>query len=266
MIAAVTAMVLALQVALLPSAQPRACETGAHATGSALYADATCSTGSGSGPDSTPGNTTDPYEAYRWELLCQGPIDPLDGACVMPVPCPDGQSQYGLYGLKDGHWIALGSACRSDDATTPTITPALVATAFQRVPLPHLRPIAQPRAKTLVNFDTIFHVEAEPLDRNLTLLGQSVELAITPATFDWSWGDGTTSTTDSPGAAYPSRAVTHRYLDADTTVAATVTVTWTARWRVNGGAWADVPGSVRTTGPAATLRVVEAVPNLAGPG
>ena len=45
------------------------------------------------------------------------------------------------------------------------------------------------------DFDTIFYVQAPPLHRTLTLLGQRVELAITPSTFRWVHGDGTTSVT-----------------------------------------------------------------------
>lgn len=198
----------------------------------------------------------------RWILLCSVLVDAE--RCDGPASCPEGMDFYAHQVLLDGEWINREVTCRS--TASPTITPALVSTAFQRIPLPRLRTIAQPATKTLVNFDTIFHVEADPLRRDVTLLGQRIELDITPSSFTWTWGDGQSDTTHTPGAAYPSRAVVHRYLDADVTVEATVTVTWTARWRVNGGAWADVPGSVRTTGPAATLRVVEAVPNLAGPG
>ncbi|MFL6154983.1 MAG: hypothetical protein ACJ72D_02750, partial [Marmoricola sp.] len=167
-----------------------------------------------------------------------------------------------------GRWILLGVNCRSDATATPTpaITPALVAHAFQRLPLPRLDVVVQPDAKTLVNLDTIFHTEASPLGRDVTLLGQRVQLAITPSRFRWVFGDGATLVTDNPGAAYPSRTITHRYLRADVTMVPHVEVSWTARYRVNGGAWADVPGTVLTIGPNTPLRVVEAVPNLSGTG
>ena len=210
-----------------------------------------------------------PYEDYRWDTPCQADVHPgdlgLTGICNAAAFCPEGTFLSMLYGLKNGEWHPLESKCRgAGEPATPTLTPADVARAFQRIPLPELRAIAQPGTKTLVNLETIFHVDAEPLTRTVTLLNQRVDLDITPTSFHWTWGNGRETTTTSPGAPYPSKAVTHRYLDADETVHATVTVTWTARWRTNGGAWADVPGSVRTTGPAAALRVVEAVPNLAG--
>jgi len=43
-----------------------------------------------------------------------------------------------------------------------------------------------------------------------------------------------------------------------------VDVTYTARFRVNGGAWRDVPGTVTITGPATGLRVSEATAVLSG--
>jgi len=141
-----------------------------------------------------------------------------------------------------------------------------VLQAFQRIPLPHLRSVTQPDEKTLVNFDTIFYVQAAPLHRTLTLLGQRVELAITPATYRWVHGDGTTSVTHTPGAAYPAKTVVYRYQRAHVTVRQHVEIVWTARWSLNGGPYQDVDGTVTTVGPATALRIAEATPALSGQG
>lgn len=182
--------------------------------------------------------------------------------------CPENELPYRLLGLRDGQWYPLGIRCAAEppDAPNSTVTPALVARAFQRIPLPALRAITQPADKTLVNFDTIFRVDATPLHRTLTLLRQRVELAITPSTFRWVHGDGTTDVTHTPGAAYPAKDVVHRYQQADVTVRQHVEIVWTARWRLNGGAYQDVDGTVTTVGPATTLRVAEATPVLSGQG
>jgi len=124
--------------------------------------------------------------------------------------------------------------------------------------------IYQPDEKTLVNFDTIFYVDADQFQRTLTLLGRHVTLAITPSTFTWHHGDGTNAVTSAPGAPYPSKDVVHRYQKAHRTVAHSVTIVWTARYRVGNGPWRDVPGSVSTTGPATDLRIAEAAPVLTG--
>lgn len=170
-------------------------------------------------------------------------------------------------GLRNGYWYPLGIRCEAQPpGTQPTVTPAMVARAFQRIPLPALRAISQPADKTLINFDTIFHVDAQPLDRTLALLGQQVRLEITPSSFRWVHGDGTIAVTRTPGAAYPAKDVVHRYQQAHVTVRHHVEVTWTAQWSLNGGPLQDVDGTVTTVGPATPLRVAEATPALSGYG
>ena len=142
----------------------------------------------------------------------------------------------------------------------------MILRAFRRIPLPSLRSQSQPDDKTLINFDTIFFTRAEPLTRQLTLLGQRVRLEITPSRFEWVHGDGTTATTTTPGAPYPAKDIVHRYADAHRTVAHRVVVTWSAEYSLNGGALQPVNGTVTTTGPATPLRVAEASPALSGHG
>ena len=167
----------------------------------------------------------------------------------------------------------MGLVCSGDGtpaavpvAAPPQVTEAMILRAFRRVPLPSLRSQSQPDDKTLINFDTIFFTDAEPLTRQLTLLGQRVRLEITPSRFEWVHGDGTTTTTTTPGAPYPAKDVVHRYADAHRTVAHRVVVTWSAEYSLNGGALQPVNGTVTTTGPATPLRVAEASPALSGSG
>lgn len=239
------------------------CTSGAS-TALTFEVSADCSMGNA--PTNPGPASPSPYSDYYFKPLCipEGNDVTVPPVCVLLHGCQPEEIPGYLYGRRDEQWVRLDLQCRS--TTSPTLTPDIVAHAFRRIPLPRLRLVAQPSGRTLVNFDTIFHVRAERIRREVTLLGQRVALDIEPSSFSWRWGDGRTSTTTSPGAPYPSKSVVHRYLDADVTVRPQVSVTWTARWRVDGGRWAPVAGSVTTTGPAATLRVVEAVPNLSGPG
>jgi hypothetical protein len=43
-----------------------------------------------------------------------------------------------------------------------------------------------------------------------------------------------------------------------------VDVTYSARFRVNGGTWQDIPETVTIAGPETVLRVAEATPVLSG--
>ncbi len=155
-------------------------------------------------------------------------------------------------------------------AALPQVTPALVLRAFRRIPLPESQVVIQPpNGRTLVNFDTIFSTQAEPFTRTIRLLGHRVELDIKPTTFHWWHGDASTAVTDWPGMAYargtPLDAfITHRYLDAVVTVHPRVDTTWSATYRVDGGAWRDVGDTVTITGQPAALAVLEAAPKLVG--
>ncbi len=146
----------------------------------------------------------------------------------------------------------------------PTVTPAMVLSELRRVGLPALAVSMQPEGKTLVNLDTIFFTRPRPVDVDLTILGQAVEVEATPTTYVWSFGDGTGLTTRSPGAAYPRKDVVHRYTDAGVTVRPAVSVVYGARFRVGGGAWQAVDGTVTIPGPSRGLEVAEAQPVLSG--
>ena len=146
----------------------------------------------------------------------------------------------------------------------PQITQAMVRRAFEQVPVPELSSQTQPVDKTLVNFDTIFFVDAQPMTETVTLLGQQVTLFIEPSTYRWDHGDGSEVTTYSPGAAYPSKEIVHRYMKARQTVRHQVSIDWTATYSVNGGPPQPVPGTVTTVGPETPLRISEAAPALSG--
>ncbi|HEX6150783.1 PKD domain-containing protein, partial [Nocardioides sp.] len=84
-----------------------------------------------------------------------------------------------------------------------------------------------------------------------------------PSEYTWHFGDGTSSTTSSPGAAYPDLDVTHTYEDPGR-VAPSVDTTYTGRYRVNGDAWQEIPGSLTVAGEPEALRVRSASPQLVG--
>ena len=161
-----------------------------------------------------------------------------------------------------------------EDAATPVtarprITPALVLRAFERVPLPESELVVQPPGgQTLVGLDTIFSTKAEGFTETVTLLGRGVELDISPTSYRWSHGDSSEQTTDWPGQEWrrggsASGYITHVY-DDRMRVATSVDTTWSARYRIGGGAWQEVPGTVTIEGDPATLRVRSATPHLVG--
>lgn len=143
------------------------------------------------------------------------------------------------------------------------VTSTIVARAFRRIPLPESEIVIQPPGgRTLVNFDTLFRTEAHPVTRTVRLLGHRVQLRARPSSFVWRPGDGTVFTTTQPGRTYRKRLpmssyVSHRYTEA-TSVRPRVDTTWSARFRVDGGPWRPVAGTVTIDGAPVELRVVEA--------
>ncbi|MBC9735519.1 hypothetical protein [Nocardioides marmotae] len=146
----------------------------------------------------------------------------------------------------------------------PQITNAMVLNALRRVGLPAAElQVQPPNGRTLVNFATNFYTEQGDLTRTVTLLGRQVELRIHPTHYTWAFGDGTTTTTDQPGAPYPDLQVTHDYRTAGR-VAPSVDTTYSAEFSVDGGPWQPVDGTVTIPGETIALRVLTATPTLVG--
>jgi hypothetical protein len=191
--------------------------------------------------------------------------------CAAARTCVDAQERrWGLWGQRTtGDWDLLAERCFGRPPTAaqtprPQVTPALVLQALRRIGLPALQAHTQPQDKTLVNFETIFFTEPQAFTRTITLLGQQVDVQATPASYTWHHGDGTSATTSDPGAPYPAKDITHEYTDAHVTVQPSVDVTYTARFRVNGDGWQDIPETVTIAGPSTDLRVSEATAVLSG--
>lgn len=228
---------------------------------------------------STPGSSTHNTSSgasgpiYEWRSGCGGSTHNVQGGSdpVCGGSCPTGEIYMVRWQVSPPpvHSTPV-SACMTPGqaaaASLPQVTPAMVSQAFSRLQMPSFRSRVQPSKETLVNFDTIFYTTARPFSRDITLLGQTVHLRITPSRFTWHHGDGTTAVTNTPGAKYPAKEIVHRYQDAHVTVRHHLNIRWSARWRLSGGSWQDVNGTATSTGPTSTLRISEAVPVLTGQG
>lgn len=218
------------------------------------------------------------HDAVRQEIAppC-GPSAPT-GCRPTEICAPDSGSPTGwtatvwseATGPSGAHTIGLElRPCEPSEAAAPSL-PALVLRAFQAVPLPEATlSIQPPGGKTLVGLETILSTEAAPFTRRVTLLGQQVDLRIRARSFTWTHGDATSQTTDWAGKTWSDdqpdigRYITHTY-EHTGEVQPAVRVVWEADYRVGGGAWQPVNGTVTRQGSPATLRVVEAEPVLNG--
>lgn len=126
----------------------------------------------------------------------------------------------------------------------------------------HIQPV---KGRTLVNFRTNFYATGgEAFTRTVRLLGHSVTLRIHVQSYDYSFGDGEHLTTTEAGAAYPRLTNTHEYLHKGV-VHPSLTTVWAADYRVDGGSWRAVDGTVTKAGPPQRLQVVTATPLLTSP-
>ena len=120
-------------------------------------------------------NSTPSKVRYVWRTPCGGGIgSAVTGAPVCPVNnCPQGEVQYRLWRIRRARRRRWALVCSGDGApeavptaaAPPQVTEAMILRAFRRIPLPELRSQTQPDDKTLINFDTIFFTQAEPLTR-----------------------------------------------------------------------------------------------------
>jgi hypothetical protein len=150
------------------------------------------------------------------------------------------------------------------DAAAAVLTPGVVAQAFRRLPLPQSELMVQPPGgATLVNFATNFYTEQGEFTRSVRLLGQRVDLKIWPSQFGWRFGDGRSLASASAGAPYPDLEITHEYATKGQ-VRPSVDTTYAAQFRVNGGPWRDVNGTVTIPGSPVQLQVRTATPLLVG--
>ena len=198
----------------------------------------------------------------------QDEVTPCDvnEICSNLVCVPDQQSPLGgMYVYQDGAAPPLNLGwCSVDQSSPAAVTPGIVAAAFRRLPLPASDlQVQPPNGRTLVNFDTNFYTDNGEFTRTVRLLGQRVELRIWPARYGWRFGDGEQRWTTTPGDQYPHLEVTHRYLRKGR-VSPSVDTTYAAQFRVNGGPWRDVNGTVTIPGAPEALRVVTARPVLVG--
>ena len=104
-----------------------------------------------------------------------------------------------------------------------------------------------PGAKALVSKIVIVYTSGDSQTMETQVGGAPVTIVATPASYTWDWGDGTTTTTKDPGAAYPDHTVFHKYSHTADNVVISLTTTWTATYSVEGGPAQPISGTLTTT-------------------
>ncbi|WP_323794436.1 PKD domain-containing protein [Nocardioides sp.] len=159
----------------------------------------------------------------------------------------------------------VGETCVTEQeaAQQEQVTPGRVLRAFRSLTWPQSDLVIQPPGgQTLVNFATNFYTDNDqPSRQSVSLLNQDVLIEATPTSYTWRFGDGTTSSTSTPGAAYPALEVTHDYATVGA-FAPSLDTTYTGRYRLNGGPWIAIPETLTVPGVAQQLETIAARPTL----
>jgi hypothetical protein len=239
----------------------------------------------GATTSSASGDASTPVTSVVMTVEAEDHCESLNaGGCVSVYHCENGQvaRTYYLFGA-NGESLGQYYQCPSDppppaSATPagtaeapPRVTPAMVLTAFEEVPLPESEILIQPtEGETIVNNPTNLATNAEAFDETVSFFGGriTVVLHITPSTFTWHHGDGTTQTTDRPGRLVKqfttdtTGLIVHAYTQKATDMPVSVDTTWTATWTLNGTDMGEVPGTVTIGGDSTPLDALEAPPVL----
>jgi hypothetical protein len=184
------------------------------------------------------------------------------GICAEHVECVENGEEGFMHDVyMDG--TDVGDVCVPQDAVQEVDLVKLVIREFKRMDWPASTLVVQPRGgKTLVNFKTNFYTPDHRLiDREVTLAGQSVTIRAVPVSYKWHFGDGTSTTTTSPGSPHPDLEITHEYTQV-AEVAVQVDTTYAGEYRIGDGDWASIPETLTVAGAAQDLQVVEALPQL----
>jgi hypothetical protein len=185
------------------------------------------------------------------------------------VAQPNGQPEQAsvrLIKLADGSWSFNGSICQQVAvAGPPRITPLMVWEQARR--LISAAPIGlAPRESTLVNIQTIMWVDtaAARMLPSVVLLGQPVSIHIAIDHVGWAFGDGRADIGEGPGKPYdpqvdscPTKQCPGYFGHVYTTrgqMTITATVTWRASFRVGGGVFTPIPGTI--PGPSASAGIL----------
>jgi hypothetical protein len=163
--------------------------------------------------------------------------------------------------LTAGVWEIVAHDCNAVVSSAPPISVLAHAEVQRLVPRPAIG-VGPPGGVSLVNIQTLFWLTTPATQAlgSVQLLGQTVQLQASVSDVAWDFGDGHTDHTDNPGTPYssanPCRTALcpgyfgHVYTDTGSRTV-TATVTWTGSYRVGGGAWQPIAGTV--TGLPSTL-------------
>lgn len=135
-----------------------------------------------------------------------------------------------------------------------------------RIPIPSVTVDINP-GRGLAGVESWFWIEGydgQPITDSTDAFGDQVDVEARVTRYEWSFGDGTTLASESPGRAYPHKSeVRHLYERSSAGLPDGYTVVvdfvFSVRYRVNGGGWIELPGITRSSSASYPVRESQAV-------
>ena len=197
---------------------------------------------SGSQPASQNAGNSASSSGSQW--IPTGPLCP-DGASGALIGCEQALAVAGILG-----GIPTLAAATGGGGAAPAVDPATLITIsdIQSIVADGGTITVNPnRGWVYVNKPVYFESDAVAYTENLTILGNSVAVHLSPQSYTWDPGDGSGQfTSNDPGGPWPNGTVTHAYLKDAKSVKIGLTVTWSASFTVAGTTY-PVAGTATST-------------------
>lgn len=162
------------------------------------------------------------------------------------------------------------SPSSSQSTSQPSASPRPATPPVTVTDLASFRPQApahamEPDGWSVVGLPTNFIAQAEPHTVRGTLFGIPAEVRFTPTTYHWRYGDGDTLNTPHAGATWSrlgvsefSETVTSHAYAAAGTYTVQLSVHHSPEYRLAGGSWRKIDGTIPVAAPALIVRVYTA--------
>lgn len=174
-----------------------------------------------------------------------------------------GETDFFLY--CDGQYVGLvWRKLDPEPRAGISMTPGDVAEHLRdEIPMPKVNVRINPDVG-LVGAESWFWIEGysgEAITNSTDAFGRAVEVEARAIHYEWFFGDGSTAAATTPGTAYPERSqIRHVFQRASSGgYGIDVRFTFTVRYRVDGGAWIELPGISRTATAIYRVRESQAV-------
>jgi len=227
---------------------------------------------SGGSPSTTTSASTGSQPSCSVEIMNIG--SSLSAWLQQQAPLHPGMAPWSVVcdnGFFNVAWVPIDAAAGGNVSvvvnSNAAIPPVSVAQQLlDQLPIPNIAVRANP-STGLVALASWFWADGyggAPIAASETLGKVTVDVEVEPQSYTWSFGDGASMVTTSLGEPYPAQSdITHVYQQSSLTAggaySVTLTVTFSAKYRVNGGAWqalAPITRSFTTGYPVQQLQSV----------